>query len=130
MSSIRTVLRTWRAIALVTVAAALAALAPSSATAAYTTYSYYGSSASVGSIASTYYRGYAHITGVSGCPVGASCIWANPQPIIGYAWNNGTWQRYHVSSGRYYVAPYSGQWRWVYTGAGWLIVGQATFTVA
>ena len=128
MTTIVNAARTWRTLALLVLAALLVSIAPSTASA---TARYTGPVADrVGSPARSNYIGYAKITGVGGCPANAVCIWANPQPIYGYSWTGATWLRYKLTSGRYYVSPYTGTWRWVYTRMGWLAVGDAVFTVA
>jgi hypothetical protein len=129
MSTLRIAVRTWWSVALVAVAIAIAAFLPSTANAnpGYTSYtgcsaytncgSYYGtnygsygygSGYGMGYVARPDYRGYGYIQGG-----------------FGYRWTGYGWQRYQLAAGRYYVNPYSGKWRWVMTGYGWLIVDAA-----
>ena len=124
MSTIRIAARSWWKIALVAFAVALATVLPSTASAQsyYPGGSYYGNNPYINyggyygnpgyggyqRYAPDNYRGYAYVTG------GAVTLY-------GFRWTNYGWQRYQLAPGNYYVQPYSGKWRWVMTGQGWLI---------
>ena len=124
MHVLRTRRRTWRMqIGLLACLAIgfVSALLPSSAS-ALITYQHYDAPLS--------YTGWVQL--VDPCPAGMVGVTCTPGSAAAWRWNGYSWSQQHIMRDQMvYVAPFSGQWRWVWTQrTGWLAITGQQFLYA